>query len=149
MEKFDGTIRWNNSMEQFDGTIRWNHSIATEHSMEQLDGNIQWNNLIETFDGTIRWNHSLEPFVSKFFGIYMFFKIFGKLYVSKNWNLYFFYKVVQATVHGMASYDGTTSILGNARVIRMLTKRSEGPCVGGRGCSGAKELWFSVGRAKL
>ena len=44
---------------------------------------------------------------------------------TKNWNLYFFYKVVQATVYAIASYDGAASILGSARVLRTPTKRSK------------------------
>ena len=53
----------------------------------------------------------------------MFFKFLGNYMFSKNWNLYFFYKVVQATVHGITSYDGAASILGSARFLEL--RRSE------------------------
>ena len=90
--------------------------INTFHLMETIFGNLY---VLKN------WNYLWNLYVFKFFGIYMFFKFLRNHMFTKNWSLYFFYKVVQATVYAIASYDGAASILGSARVLRTPTKRSK------------------------
>ena len=73
--------------------------------------------------GIIQWNYFWNLYVFEFFGIYIFFQIMENINLSKRWCRLWFHKVVQATVHAMASYDGPASILGSERVLEL--RRSE------------------------
>ena len=66
--------------------------------------------------GIIRWNY--------FWNLYIF-QIMENIHLSKRWCRLWFHKVVQATVHTMASYDVAGSMIGSTSIFRTLTKRSE------------------------